>query len=137
MRTAGGNVATDAYIHPYGLVFDSKGNLYFDDSYHQVIFKVDRAGVPTVFAGTLYSSSSKDGALGVGSLPFSDYPGLAIDESDNLHVGGQGMVRKVSPAGIISTPQLAWGKPGVSALAFANGTLFGYTAQAIVQTPVP
>ena len=124
-------------ILPYSMVFDSKGEMYFDDYYHQVIYKVSRSGAVTVFAGTLYSTKNADGGPGVGSLSFAGMPSLAIDKADNLYLSGQDGVRKIDTAGVISSPQLAWGNPIVEVLAFGNGTLYGYTARAIVQMPLP
>ena len=122
---------------PASMVFDSKGNLYFDDVVHQVVFKVDRAGKASVFAGTLKKGSGGDGPPGVGGLPFSGATSLAIDASDNLYMSGQGRLRKIDAAGVISTPVLPWGYPNVGILAYGNGTLFGFTTQAMLQTPLP
>ncbi|EZP35715.1 hypothetical protein [Janthinobacterium lividum] len=125
------------HMDPGSLVFDSKGNLYFDDSVHQVVFKADRTGKASVFAGTLNKGNGGDGPPGVGGLPFSGTSTLAVDASDNLYLSGQGWVRKIDTAGVISTPALAWGHPAISILAFGNGTLYGFTAQAVLQTPLP
>lgn len=124
-------------VLPYSMVFDSKGDLYFDDFYHQVIFKADRYGTVKVFAGTLYSTKNADGAPGVGSLSFAGMPSLAFDKADNLYLSGQDGVRKIDTTGVISSPQMAWGNPIVEVLAFGNGTLYGYTARAIIQMPLP
>ena len=125
------------FMDPGSLIFDSKGNLYFDDNVHQVVFKVDRTGKAGVFAGTLNKGSGGDGPPGVGGLLFSGASTLAVDASDNLYLSGQGWVRKIDTAGVISTPALAWGHPAISILAFGNGTLYGFTAQAVLQTPLP
>lgn len=107
------------------MVFDSKGDLYFDDFYHQVIFKADRYGTVKVFAGTLYSTKNADGAPGVGSLSFAGMPSLAFDKADNLYVSGQDGVRKIDTTGVISSPQMAWGNPIVEVLALATEPCMG------------
>jgi len=125
------------FMDPGSLIFDSKGNLYFDDNVHQVVFKVDRTGKAGVFAGTLNKGSGGDGPPGVGGLLFSGTSTLAVDASDNLYLSGQGWLRKIDTAGVISTPALVWGRPAISILAFGNDTLYGFTSQAVLQTPLP
>ena len=137
MTVLGGKSVEAGVVPTTRMVFDSQGALFFEDVYNRVIYKVTRAGAVSLFAGTPSQSDNQDGAPGTGSLPYSDVFPLAIDAADNLYIGGQGRVRKIDPAGVISTPQLGWAYPAVSALAFANGILYGYTAQAVVQTPLP
>ena len=137
MRSLGETAYNWEFVDPGSLVFDSKGNLYFDDSVYQVVFKVDRAGKASVFASTLSKGSGGDGPPGVGGLPFSGASSLAVDASDNLYLSGQGWIRKIDTAGVISTPALAWGHPDISILTFGNGTLYGFTTQAVLQTPLP
>lgn len=136
MRSLGETGYNWERMDPNSLVFDSKGNLYFDDHVHQVVFRADRTGKASVFAGTLNKGSGGDGPPGVGGLPFSGSPSLAFDASDNLYLSGQGWVRKIDTAGVISTPALAWGHPDISILAFGNATLYGFTTQAVLQTPL-
>ena len=136
-RSLGETDANWELMDPNSLVFDSKGNLYFDDNVHQVVFKVDRAGKAGVFAGTLNKGSGGDGPPGTGGLSFSGVPSLAVDARDHLYLSGQGWLRKIDTAGVISTPALAWGHPDIGILAFGNGTLYGFTNQAVLQTPVP
>jgi len=137
MRSLGDTGYTWQYIDSASLVFYSKGNLYFDDYSHKVLFKVDRAGKFGIFAATLNKGSGGDGAPGVGGLPFSGASSLAVDASDNLYLSGQGWIRKIDTAGVISTPALAWGHPSISILAFGNGALYGFTTQAVLQAPLP
>ncbi|PIF08813.1 hypothetical protein CLU94_0780 [Janthinobacterium sp. 13] len=137
MRSLGETNFNWAYLDPNSLVFDSKGNLYFDDYIHQVVLKVDRAGKASVFAGTLNKGSGGDGPPGAGGLSFSGIASLAVDANDNLYLSGQGWLRKIDTAGVISTPTMAWGHPDITMLTFGNGILFGFTAQAVVQTPLP
>lgn len=40
----------------------------------------------------------------------------------------------ISPAGVVSTPNLDWGDTPVTALAYAKGRLFGVTRCAVRQT---
>lgn len=136
MRSLGDTGYGWEYMDPGSLIFDSKGNLYFDDHVHQVVFRADRTGKASVFAGTLNKGSGGDGPPGVGGLPFSGSPSLVFDASDNLYLSGQGWVRKIDTAGVISTPALAWGHPDISILAFGNATLYGFTTQAVLQTPL-
>lgn len=66
MRSLGETGYNWERMDPNSLVFDSKGNLYFDDHVHQVVFKADRAGKAGIFAGTLNKGSGGDGPPGVG-----------------------------------------------------------------------
>ncbi len=62
---------------------------------------------------------------------------LTIDDKGNLYISGQGNVRMISPAGVVSTPSLGWGTPAIIALAYAKGKLYGMTRYAILQTWLP
>ncbi len=74
--------ATSANIqNPTGIVFDSSGNIFFNDPNNQRIRKITTAtGIITTYAGTGTAGFSGDG--GVASSATIYYPeGLAIDSS--------------------------------------------------------
>lgn len=60
-----------------------------------------------------------------------------IDANDNLYTGSQDALRRIDTTGVISTPQLGWGSPVLSTFAIGNGVLYGFTAQAVIQAPLP
>ena len=74
---------------------------------------------------------------GVATLMFYEPDFLAADANGTLYLSGQGRLRKISPTGVISTPDLAWGNPPLPGMAYANGTLFSTIVGAILQLPLP
>lgn len=100
-----GGPATEALFNrPFGLAMDAEGNLYISDVLNNRIRKVSKAGVVTTFAGV----GDCSGAHGDGG-PARDAvvcgPNqLAFDCNNNLYVSqGSGFIRKITPAGVIST----------------------------------
>lgn len=110
----------------------------YDFAQHR-LSKFDTAGVLSAVPFLPGHVGPVDGVGTAARLAKASPSGMCADPSGNVYLLDKTakVIRKVGPDGVISTPQLAWGKPMVSSLSFANGTLFGYTAQAIVQTPVP
>lgn len=100
-----GGAATSAELRlPSSITFDSQDNLYISDTGNNVIRKVTAAGVITTVAG-----GGPVGTLGDGGPATSAYlhspEGLAFDKSGNLYISDEFnfRIRKVTPAGIIST----------------------------------
>jgi hypothetical protein len=62
---------------------------------------VTAAGVVTTFAGLLGTKGTADGTGA--NARFNQPKGLAIDSSDNLYVGELGKIRKITPAGVVTT----------------------------------
>lgn len=108
-----------------GMAVDSNGDVLLADAMNQLIRRVTPAG--------LVSARKVLDERGLRTSPSQ----LAVDASDNLYLSGQGGIRKIDTAGFISTPVLAWGHPDIGILAFSNGTLYGFTTQAVLQTPLP
>lgn len=101
--TGDGGPATDAALSPVGgVATDHAGNLYIATTNR--VRKVDTAGVITAFAGSPASGFSGDGGPATAAL-FSLISGLTIDTADNIYLGDAHnyRVRKISPAGIVST----------------------------------
>jgi sugar lactone lactonase YvrE len=91
------------FNRPMGMVFDRAGNLFIADKNNNVIRKITPAAVVTTFAGTAGSAASVDGT---GAAARFSFPvGIAIDASDNLYVTDSvsNDLRKISPAGVVTT----------------------------------
>lgn len=105
-----GGAATNASLfYPTGVALDAVGRLYISDYQNHRVRRVGLDGIITTFAGG--GASPDDGVLATNatlSLPI----GLAFDSSGNLFLtdGGSDLIRKVDPAGIITT------LPGVGAV---------------------
>jgi len=128
----------DAGFSPAGMVADTAGNLYIADGATSVVFKLTKSGELSVFAGTPFNDvGDLDGPPGKATFGFYDYAFMTIDDKGNLYLSGQGKVRMISPAGVVSTPNLGWGNASVTALAFAKGKLYGMTRYAVLQTWLP
>ena len=101
-----GGAAISAQIkYPYGVAFDSSGNIYIDDEYDHCIRKVDKAtGIITNFAGSTQGYSGDGGPANAAKL---NYPsGVAVDSSGNVYISDTDnyRVRMVEKAtGIIRT----------------------------------
>ena len=113
-----GSVSVATFSGPGATVLDTFGNLFVTDGY-KTIRKITTGGVVTTFAGSPGLSGSTDGT---GSAArFSGLLGIAVDRANNLYVteDGNKTVRKITPAGVVST--LA-GLAGVSGTADGAGS---------------
>lgn len=125
----------NAEFMPEGLAADAAGNLYIADRGTAVVYKLAKSGELSVFAGTpMKDQGNVDGAVGTATLGFYGYAFLTIDDKGNLYISGQGKVRMISPAGVVSTPNLDWGTTPVMALAYAKGKLYGLARYALLQS---
>jgi trimeric autotransporter adhesin len=100
-----GGPATSAQLNvPEGIAADGAGNLYIADYANARVRKVNPAGIITTVAGNgMYGSSGDGGPATAAEL--SGPVGVAVDGAGNLYIAdiNPGDIRKVSPAGIIST----------------------------------
>jgi len=85
-----------------GICIDVSGNIYFTERFTGLRIKRIAAGssVATVFAG----SGAQDQVDGTGTgASFFAPRGLAIDLEGNMYVGDASSVRKITPAGVVTT----------------------------------
>jgi len=100
----GGPASAATLNHPTHLAFDANFNLYIADADNNVVRKITRAGVITTVAGTGVAGFSGDGSAATQAmLNFPD--SVALDGTGNLYIAdaSNNRIRKVTPAGIIST----------------------------------
>ncbi|MFZ6756768.1 hypothetical protein ACO0K9_06070 [Undibacterium sp. Ji50W] len=112
-----------------GMAIDASGNVYVADGGNHVIFKISSAGVSSIFAGATGQKGSADGSGA--AARFNGPQGITIDTKGNLYVADTDnhTVRKITPAGLVSTLMGVAGQEG-----FVAGTLPGFLSkpQAVV-----
>jgi uncharacterized protein (TIGR03437 family) len=100
-----GGPATNAQLNnPEGIAVDSAGNVYIADYFNQRIRRVTQGGIISTVAGKGNFGYSGDGDPATGAeLSFPS--GVAVDSAGNLYIADSfnQRIRKVTPAGIIST----------------------------------
>ena len=98
-----GSAAQATFCVPSGVVADAAGNLYVTDTFNYVIRKITPAGAVSTLAGIPGTPGYADGP---GQSAKFAYPeSIAIDADGNLYVTDllNRTVRKVTPAGVVST----------------------------------
>jgi streptogramin lyase len=97
---------------PTGLAMDASGTLYVADQLAHTVRKITDAGVVTTLAGTPDTAGSDDGTGP--AARFNQPTGVAVDATGNVYVADQlnHTIRKITPAGVVSTLAGTAGLPG-------------------------
>ncbi len=126
-----GGPATQALLNqPIGLALDSAGNLYIADSGNRRVRRVDSGGIITTFAGNGGSPENGNGDGGPAvDASFVFVNDIAIDATGNMYIADagfyNGIIRRVSPDGTITTLTAALFSPVVAAVAVdASGSVY-------------
>jgi len=95
-----GNAAS--FNNPQGVAVDAGGNVYVADSGNHAIRKIDSGGAVTTLAGS--GTPGFNNATGV-AAQFNSPQGVVVDGTGNVYVGdaGNGRIRKITPAGAVTT----------------------------------
>lgn len=117
LGSADGTGSAARFNFPVGIAVDSSGNVFVADSKNFTIRKITSAGVVTTLAGAPFQLGATDGP-GSSARFFLPY-GVAVDAAGNVYVADAGnhVIRKISPAGDVSTLAGAALQPG-----FVDGT---------------
>ena len=100
----GGPATRASFFNPAGVAVDGAGNVYIADSMNNRVRKVDTAGTITTVAGNGTLGFSGDGGPASSASLWAPMA-VAVDSSGNLYIAdsSNGRIRKVTPAGIITT----------------------------------
>jgi len=118
------------FNQPGGLVFDASGNLYVADTGNNTIRVITPAGAVTTLAGLPTVGGNQDGT-GIGAM-FNQPRALTIDASGNLYVTdtGNSSIRKVTPAGVVTTLTLQQGATTPASSGNTGGSTGGSSGSA-------
>lgn len=100
-----GGAATAAQVNtPYGIATDAAGNVYFTDCNNNRIRKINTAGIISTIAGRGVPGYTGDGGPATAAELLAPR-GIAVDGGGNVYFSDYAnqRVRKITPAGIIST----------------------------------
>lgn len=121
LGTNDGTNAWARFYWPRGVATDSAGNVYAADTQNNTIRKITPVGanwVVNTFAGLAVGTMGSTDGSGSAARFYAPY-GITIDTNRNLYIAdnGNSTIRKVTPAGIVTTIAGLAGNPGSN-----NGT---------------
>ncbi|MGI8820321.1 MAG: protein kinase domain-containing protein [Chthoniobacterales bacterium] len=100
------------FHHPGAVAVGPDGTIYVADTDNHLIRKITREGLVTSLAGQPGKPGHQDGPIS--SATFNYPTGVAADRTGNIYVAdfSNHLVRKINPAGVVSTLAGSAGEPG-------------------------
>jgi sugar lactone lactonase YvrE len=110
--TVDGGAVAARFTAPTGIARDDRGNLYVTDEWTNTIRRITPSGDVTTLAGRAGERGSADGPAD--RARFVVPAGIAVDRAGNVYVCdfGNKTIRKITPAGDVSTLAGQVGVPG-------------------------
>jgi len=133
--SADGTGAAARFNWPQGIVSDPSGNLFVTDLNSYTVRAISTAGVVTTFAGTAGSFGTSDGQ-GTAAR-FSQPAGIAMDGVGNLFVSDGSSMRKITPAGTVTTLATSFGYVLLGAAVDAAGNVYAAGGGSVVYRITP
>jgi sugar lactone lactonase YvrE len=102
------------FRNPWAVAADRNGTIYVADTSSSTIRKITPGGVVGTFAGLAGHAGSGDGPAR--QARFCNPHGIAVDSLGNVYVAdtGNSTIRKITAAGVVSTPAGRAGSPGLA-----------------------
>jgi sugar lactone lactonase YvrE len=118
---------------PNGIAADGEGNILVSDAYNQTIRKIRPDGTVSTLAGKAGEAGSADG--NGAEARFNGVAGLALDAVGNIYMADtyNGTIRKITPAGVVSTFAGKAGESGSIDGTLADARFNGPTGVALDQ----
>jgi sugar lactone lactonase YvrE len=98
---ADGTGSAARFNYPNGVATDGDGNIYVADRNNETIRRITPAGLVTTFAGLAGARGDADGAAS--AARFQEPLGVATSGSGDVFVVSEHAIRKITPAGVVST----------------------------------
>jgi sugar lactone lactonase YvrE len=105
-----GTGAGATFTRPNGITIDSSGNLFVNDYLSNIVRKITPTGVVTTIAGRAFAAGRVD-ANGANAR-FDNMHSMAVDGNGNVYVAEDRLVRKITPAGDVTTIAGTFGRLG-------------------------